>query len=125
MVAAVPAVVPQREACVGEEIGAIGGRGEVAAWWGDDHIGETQQGRQYGRDRPRRGPLQERIGLVVAHRGHRTGLTEGHWARIYAVGRRARIRWADALADLDASHPRACAPRPRSTARGLWHPADG
>ena len=36
VMAAVPAVVPQREAGVGEQIGAIGGRREVAAGRGED-----------------------------------------------------------------------------------------
>ena len=42
------------------------------------------------------------MGSSVAHRGLRTGLAEGTEARIYTVGGRARIRWADALDCLDA-----------------------
>ena len=107
VMAAIPGVVPEGEAGPGEQVAAVGSRGEVAAGRRGDHIGETKQGRQSGRDRPRRGPLQERAGLVVAHRGHRTGLTEGTEARIYIVGGRARIRCADALDRLDTPGTRA------------------
>ena len=69
VVAAVPAVVPDREAEAREEVAAVAGGGQVGALGSEDQIGDRQQ----RGERPRRRPAQHR-GELARRRGGRSGL---------------------------------------------------